>query len=1079
MSAPSGDDAVTTKAPFLPVIRLCARQAGALLALLLVPLCARAVEVPSWLPRYDLDIHLNVEQHQVSVRQRVTWTNRHPLPTGKVVFNVHSHYVLPAKDIPLFAKMLEILRLAPTEVFDLEGPPCQVQKVTLLGEVDRTGSGAEKQTPADKAQAPGTGAITPPVTLHAPRPLLAPVDLPFAFQKKIDTALEVTLPTEVRQGESITLELAFTLRLPQTQGRWGQWKGVTFLAQWLPVVAYFDQHGWQPVPFIPWHQPFFNEAGIYSARVTLPADQKVGSSGSVTATRDLGDGWQQVDIQGGPLRDFALFSCARFEEHVGQADRVRVRVLALPGHEFYAEQMVHTVREALPVYERWFGPYPYDQFTIVESYFGWNGNECGGLVMIDARIFTMPHMAHNFVDMLVSHELCHQWWYNVVGTNGYAETFMDEGLAVYFSHRLMDQKHGKNNLLLEWPTGLEWLPQIHRDDYRYYTLLGVLGRGEQTPTVQDMPGFTHLVNLSAMTYDRGGKIVGMIEDRLGEAAFLDFMRRLYAKYAFRILRVAEFRHELEIYTGQSWQEFFNSWLYGKGMTDWCVERVTLEPVKNRAARREEQGAKIGPLASLVHPWTSGGVRRGQPCRATIYLRQRGEVLEQTVLGICLDDSENYQIRIPVLPQVPVLDVEEPPARVECLGQGQVRVQVELPDQPTQITVDPDEVLLDRDPSNNTWKPRVRVRITPLYFELDETDLTNAYDRLNIICGPWLYGSTYQDPWYTRSPMLGLRAGVYRTQEFSGGAYMAYRSDDRNLVAGVDGVIDHWPWAHFQVGFNVERSLATLSPEYVPASRGVVFGRYIFNYSSSLYLPPIDYVEVFGAVQNRSLPAPLQPPPPGTDLFQDQTVAGVHYHLDYLTPYWDPEGGFAIDATYQEGLPLFGEDRSFQQLFAQLSAVKTMPAWLNWMKNVPGLSWVPDTRLAARVYGGAALPTNAEIFTLGGGDHFRGFDLSERQGNLVWLASVEWRVPLARGLQWDVCDHVAGMRNLYAAAFYDVGDAYLSGHETGPIAHAVGLGLRLDVAWFSLIERTIFRIDIAKTVNSSSPVQFWFGVRHPF
>src|SRR6516165_3507510 len=92
---------------------------------------ARAAQPPPWLPRYDLDIRLEVEQHRVLVRERVTWTNYHKLPTSKLVFNAHSHYVIPDKDIGLFAKMLEILRLAPSDVFDFDGPPCQVEKVFL------------------------------------------------------------------------------------------------------------------------------------------------------------------------------------------------------------------------------------------------------------------------------------------------------------------------------------------------------------------------------------------------------------------------------------------------------------------------------------------------------------------------------------------------------------------------------------------------------------------------------------------------------------------------------------------------------------------------------------------------------------------------------------------------------------------------------------------------------------------------------------------------------------------------------------------------------------------------------------
>src|SRR5205807_1350174 len=137
--------------------------------------------------------------------------------------------------------------------------------------------------------------------------------------------------------------------------------------------------------------------------------------------------------------------------------------------------------------------------------------------------------------------------------------------------------------LLTYPAGLRWLPNIHREDYRTYSYLGVVGRGEQTPTVvEDMGKFGHLVNLSAMAYDRGGKVLGMIEERMGEAAFFDFMRHVYNCYQYRVLRVADFRRELEAYTGRSWEQFFADWVYGAGMTDWAVHKVILEPCGGRA-----------------------------------------------------------------------------------------------------------------------------------------------------------------------------------------------------------------------------------------------------------------------------------------------------------------------------------------------------------------------------------------------------------------------------------------------------------------------------------------------------------------
>ena len=154
--------------------------------------------------------------------------------------------------------------------------------------------------------------------------------------------------------------------------------------------------------------------------------------------------------------------------------------------------------------------------------------------------------------------------------------------------------------------------------------------------------------------------------------------------------------------------------------------------------------------------------------------------------------------------------------------------------------------------------------------------------------------------------------------------------------------------------------------------------------------------------------------------------------------------------------------------------------LSFVKGLPdGLGWLSETRLAGRIFAAVGLPNNGYYFPLGGGDLFRGFDLSQRQGSLVWVGSLEWRVPLARGLKWDVIDHSAGLRNIYAAGFYDVGDAYVRGQPVGDVAHALGAGLRLDVAWFGFVERTILRVDVAKTINTNSPVQVWVGVQQPF
>lgn len=1035
-------------APAAPRNRGRAVRSALAAVLLLVGLAppAWADGVIEGLPHYDLDIVLDTRRLLVRVSEEVTWINHGACPVHEIVFNAHAAYAVPDKDIGFLAKMLEILRVSPKEGLSTDGPALRVEDASLRS---MAGKVVREQPVPGGASRDGKA-------------------IPFYYQADNQTALVLPLPEPLEPGQSVTVRLNFVVQVPPKKGRWGQWDGITVLAQWLPVVAVHDGTKWDPTPFIPWHQPFFNEAGLYTVRVTLPCEQKLAASSAEKAVHDLGDGWRAIEFEPAVLRDFALVASARFHEWCDEADGIKVRCLALPEHEFYARAILESACKGITAYNEWFGRYPYPQFTVVEGCLGWVGNECGGLVIIDDRMFRMPHVGRPYPTYLILHELCHQWWYNLIGTNGYCETFMDEGPATYFSHRLADRLAGANNTLLEYPKVLAWAPNIRRDDFRNFSYLGARRRGDIHPTVQPLEKFEHLVNVTAATYDRGSKVIGMIEERLGEREFMRFMRQLYCKYQYRILRVRDFQAELEAFTGHPWEDFFRHWIYGSGMCDWAVDRVEIDD----------------------HPaWRHALLQRsrhGEPVKVVAYLRQQGGFNEPTVLGVRLRGGDGYQVRVPIYPDVPLLELDELQTRIECQVCGckpgeqraMVRVEMTLPCVPEQITVDPDHLLLDDCPTNNCWKPHVRWRLTPLYTQLEETDLTNAYDRWNIIAGPWVFLSSYSDPWFTRNALLGGRIGLYRTQEFYGGAYIGYRGDDRNVVAGVDALWDHLPLPHTQVGFTAEKSLFTLGPQQISAERGVVYGRYVFMYGDSLYLPPFHYVETFAMWQNRGLPTPRYTLP-GADPFDNRPGLGTHYHLNLLTPYWDAEGGLALDATYQYGPPVLGNNRSFQEVYGQFSFVKGMPKVFDWLGSGPLTRWLYDTRWAFRIGGAGGVPSNGQLFSLGGGDRFRGFDLAERQGSSVWVGSVEWRIPIMRNLDWDCIDHAAGLRNVYLAPFYDVGGAYLEGQQFGPVAHALGAGLRLDVVWLGLIERTTLRLDFAKTLNVSSPVQIWFGVQHPF
>ena len=410
------------------------------------PVPSGRLPIPAGLPRYEIDANLDLAAKSIAATERVRFTNRSAADVSELVFHVYPRYKVKAGDRAALSKTLEVLRLSPAEALDPVGGRMVVTAVT---------------TPAGPAA--------------------------FEFDPNDDTIMVVRLGRVVRPGESASVAIAFTIDLPAYWGRWGNHSGVTYLLNWYPILAHHDDKGWERTPFVPWHQPWHQEAGHYRVRMDLPEGQVVASTGRIVSKEPAGPGRQRVTILASPARDFAFVCSSRYRTVERKAGATTVRVHSFPEHMANAEAMLDYACAAIQTYERWFGPYFDEEFEIAPSFFGWNGNECSGLVLIDDRVFRLPKAGQRYLEHLVTHETCHQWFWNVVGTDGYAETFMDEGLVNCFTALILDERHGRNSPLIVWPSGLGWLPTIGREDLR---LSGVLRlarrRGSNGAVIQDV-----------------------------------------------------------------------------------------------------------------------------------------------------------------------------------------------------------------------------------------------------------------------------------------------------------------------------------------------------------------------------------------------------------------------------------------------------------------------------------------------------------------------------------------------------------------------------------------------------------------
>ncbi len=666
-------------------------------------------------------------------------------PSNHVAFNFYPHYRVPEGDYIHLAKTLEMLRLQPSLGIERGGRHGVVKEARLV---------AFNGKPYDAL-------------------------LSFEFDADNSTALRFPLPAAVEAGRDDHggTRIANST-CPNKQGRLGLLGRRDLSDQLASAARVLRRHRLaadavravapavvQRGRRVPRHDHVARER---SARVLRPRRSPKRSSATAASVS------RREPFVG---RDFAVLCSSRFKEFTSETKlpdgkTVKLRCLAFPEHEFYATEILKIVGEAIPVFSQWFGTYPYDQFTVAESYFGWNGNECAGLIMIDERVFGMPHLARGYVEYLVSHETCHQWWYNLVGTNGYSEPFMDEGAAVHFTHRLLDQKQrqeqpvpgmaeGPDVAAEHQPRELPQRRDVLRDSQRRDAPGGAGPSAVQAPL---RPVHRRLrPRVEGVRHDRGPSSARPRSSTSREC--------WWRSIAGACLQAKDYRAELEAYTGRDYGEFFDRWVYGKGLTDWEVEKCATGDRATCRASRSSRGSRCAPV-------------RGRGL--TVVVRQNGEFTEPTTLGSPARAAELVSRVIPVGAD-PRADRRSTMGRPQSTPLGDEYVADQRRCRPrasrNRSTVDPDRRAARREPRRTTGGSRRRVHaVTPLYTMLDETDLTSDYDRWNFTAGPWMWGPSYNDPWYTRSTMIGLRAGVNRTQTLPAGAYLAYRTDYRDMVA---------------------------------------------------------------------------------------------------------------------------------------------------------------------------------------------------------------------------------------------------------------------------------------------------------
>ncbi len=388
---------------------------------------------------YTVDTRLDPETRALEGRTVLTWRNTRDQPTDELRFHLYWNAWRNNRSSWMGQRRLDFRPRSKRKPLEDSWSWIEVDNVRLLPSPVPEETTTKVAVPED-----GGTEVGEPIDLNGALDYLAPDD----GNPDDRTVMRVRLPRTVAPGETIVVELDWRARVPRTFARTGFRGDYFFVAHWFPKLGVYEDGGtWNCHQF--WTTTeFFSDYGNYDVSMTVPDDFVVGATGREVEKRDNGDGtvthrYVQEDVHG--------FTWTTSPDYVVQEERfekpglpsVDMRLLLQPEHLDQAERYFAATSAALEHYGTWYGPYPYEQITIIDPAYG---SGTGGMEY--PTLFTAGTSVNNPVgggspEGVTIHEAGHQFWYGLVGNNEFEHAWLDEGLNTFSTARAYDVTYGE------------------------------------------------------------------------------------------------------------------------------------------------------------------------------------------------------------------------------------------------------------------------------------------------------------------------------------------------------------------------------------------------------------------------------------------------------------------------------------------------------------------------------------------------------------------------------------------------------------------------------------------------------------
>lgn len=406
----------------------------------------------------------------------------------------------------------------------------------------------------------------------------------------IDIA-KITLNRPLPSGGKITITTPFHVKIPKgVFSRLGHIGESYQITQWYPKPAVYDQNGWNQMPYLTQGE-FYSEYGSFDVSITLPKNYVVGATGDmidgenelawldekVALTKeklhfDLSDmSFPESSTEKKTLRfrqsnvhDFAWFADKRYHVLKGEIElphsKEKVTTWAMFTNS-EADLWINSIEylnDAIYYYSLWNGDYPYKHCTAVDGAL----SAGGGMEYPNVTVIGKSNTAF-YLETVIMHEVGHNWFYGILGSNERVHPWMDEGLNSFNESRYIQTKHPNSSIAGPSTTNkmlnLFDLDQYHYRDQSYLAYQFSTRKNLDQPIEEHSAIYTP-GNYGSIVYGKSALSFHYLMAYLGEDVMDQCMKKYFETWKFKHPQPKDFKKIIQEESGKPLDWFFNDML---------------------------------------------------------------------------------------------------------------------------------------------------------------------------------------------------------------------------------------------------------------------------------------------------------------------------------------------------------------------------------------------------------------------------------------------------------------------------------------------------------------------------------------